>query len=367
MPSIPPHIQPLIDTLPDDITVHQRAEVARLLCKYQGVFMGPDGRLGQTHIVEHTIDTGDTRPIKQPPRRAPIAMRGVVEEIHKMLDNGVIRPSNSPWSSPVVLVRKKDGTVRFCVDYRLLNDRTRKDGYPLPNISETLDTLAGSSWYNVLDMASGFWQCSMSQDDRPKTAFATHKGLFEFNVMPFGLANAPATFQRLVSLVLQGVHWKRCLAYLDDLLVPGGSFPDTLDNLGLVLDRLQRANLRLRPDKCRLFQRSVKYLGPDAACAGSVSVWGAGWGTWGYSVWSSSILGAIPLRSMPPFLPFPLWLSPPLSEYLAPLGGPRGHWGMACLPLLVLGQLSAPAHWCSQPAVVVVVVVVVLPAVVWAA
>ena len=262
VPSIPPHIQPLIDTLPDDITAHQRAEVARLLCKYQGVFMGPDGRLGQTHIVEHTIDTGDTRPIKQPPRRAPIAMRGVVEEeIHKMLDNGVIRPSNSPWSSPVVLVRKKDGTVRFCVDYRLLNGRTRKDGYPLPNISETLDTLAGSSWYNVLDMASGFWQCSMSQDDRPKTAFATHKGLFEFNVMPFGLANAPATFQRLVSLVLQGVHWKRCLAYLDDLLVPGGSFPDTLDNLGLVLDRLQRANLRLRPDKCRLFQRSVKYLG----------------------------------------------------------------------------------------------------------
>ena len=96
VPSIPPHLQPLFDTLPDDITAHQRAEVGRLLCKYQGVFMGPDGRLGQTHIVEHTIDTGDTRPIKQPPRRVPIAMRGVVEEIHKMLDNGVIRPSNSP-------------------------------------------------------------------------------------------------------------------------------------------------------------------------------------------------------------------------------------------------------------------------------
>ena len=260
--TLPPHLQPILDSLPQEVTADQRAEVVRLLWEFQDVFMGPDGKLGRTSLVEHTIDTGDARPIKQPPRRVPIAMRGVVdEEINKMLESDVIRPSSSPWSSPIVLVRKKDGSVRFCVDYRRLNDKTRKDSYPLPNISEILDSLSGASWFSVVDCHSGFWQCAMAEDDRSKTAFATHGGLYEFNVMPFGLANAPATFQRLMELVLQGVPWEKRFIFLDDLLAPGNSFSVAVENLKLMLTRLQRANLKLKPTKCQLFQRSVKYLG----------------------------------------------------------------------------------------------------------
>ena len=115
-----------------------------------------------------------------------------------MRRDGVIKQSSSPWASPIVLVRKKDGTLRFCVDYHKLNEVTRKDAYPLPRIDDTLSTLAGSRWFTTLDLLSGYWQVEVAEEDRAKTAFCTMEGLFEFNVMPFGLYNAPATFQRLM-------------------------------------------------------------------------------------------------------------------------------------------------------------------------
>ena len=111
-----------------------------------------------------------------------------------MLDNGLIRPSNSPWTSPVVLVKKKNGTSRFCVDYRKVNAISKKDAYPLPRIDEMLNTLKGSRWFSTLDLASGYWQVAMDPQDREKTAFVTRHGTYEFNVMPFGLCNAPVTF-----------------------------------------------------------------------------------------------------------------------------------------------------------------------------
>ena len=145
--------------------------------------------------------------------------------LHDMLDKGVIQPSDSPWSSPIVLAKKKDGSVRFCIDFRKVNSVTRKDAYPLPRIDDTLDTLAGSKLFSTLDLKTGYWQVEMAEQDRAKTAFTTPEGLYEFKVLPFGLCNAPATFQRLMDRVLHGLKWHNCLVYIDDIVVVG---PHTL-------------------------------------------------------------------------------------------------------------------------------------------
>ena len=174
------------------------------------------------------------------------------ECVAEMLTGGQIDPSDSPWSSPVVLVTKKDGGTRFCVDYHRLNDATVKDAYPLPRIDDTLDMFAGKQWFSTLDLASGYWQVSLSQEARIKTAFATHSGLFQFKVMPFGFCNAPATFERL-----QGIRWSRCLIYLDDIISFGSTFGDALDNLTLIFERLRSYGLQLKSTKCHLFQTSI--------------------------------------------------------------------------------------------------------------
>ena len=178
-----------------------------------------------------------------------------------MLSKKVIRPSCSPWASPIVLVPKKDGSVRFCIDYRKVNGVTRRDAYPLPRIDDTLDTLAGAKWFGTLDMVSGYWQVEVAEEDKEKTAFCTPDGLFEFNVLPFGLCNGPATFQRLMDLVLSGLQWSSCLVYLDDVVVVGRSFEEHLQNLESVFKRLRDAGLRLKPKKCFFLKKEVLYLG----------------------------------------------------------------------------------------------------------
>ena len=178
-----------------------------------------------------------------------------------MENRGIIQPSKSPWASRVVLVQKKDNTLRFCVDYRKVNELTRKDAYPLPRLDDTLETLSGSKWFSTLDLLSGYWQVEVEECDRDKTAFVTKEGLYEFKVMPFGLSNAPATFQRLMDLTLAGLQWSHCLVYLDDIIVMGRSFEEHLGNLNLVLEWLRDANLKVKPVKCALFQEQVCYLG----------------------------------------------------------------------------------------------------------
>ena len=157
---------------------------------------GP-GDLGHTDLVRHKVNTGNAAPIRQPPRRLPSLK---TDEAHKavteMLEQGLIEPSTSPWASPIVLTKKKDGSWRFCVDYRKLNDVTRKDSYPLPRIDDTLDRLAGMQWFSTLDLKSGYWQVEMEPQDKEKTTFTTGSGLWQFTVMAFGLCNAPATFER---------------------------------------------------------------------------------------------------------------------------------------------------------------------------
>ena len=179
----------------------------------------------------------------------------------EMEAQGVVGWSDSPWSSPVVLVTKKDGTKRFCVDYRSLNNVTAKDSYPLPHMDDTLDAMAGARWFSTLDLKSGYHQVEMAREDKAKTAFSFGQGLWQFTVMPFGLCNAPSCFERLMERVLEGLQWRTALVYLDDIIVFGGSFDEELERLEVVLRRLRAANLKLSPKKCLFFQSEVPFLG----------------------------------------------------------------------------------------------------------
>ena len=262
--TLPEHLQDLLERTSGDLDGMQRSQLAGTLLRFVDLFPTPGSTLtGHTDAVEHNIDTGDSQPVRCAPRR--MSSQKIKREetcVEEMLAGGQIEPSESPWSAPVVLVTKKDGGTRwFCVDYRKLNLATVKDAYPLPRIDDTLDMLAGKQWFSTLDLASGYWQVSLSPEARCKTAFATHSSLFQFRVMPFGLCNAPATFERLMDQVLQGLRWSRCLVYLDDIISFGTTFEDSLDNLMLIFERLRSYGLQLKSTKCHLFQSSVPFLG----------------------------------------------------------------------------------------------------------
>lgn len=173
-----------------------------------------------------------------------------------MQDANIIEPSNGPWASPVVLVTKRDGSARFCLDYRKINDVTVKDSQPLPRIDDSLDALSCSKWFSNLDLKSGYWQVEAEPEDRPKTAFTTFdSGFWQFKVMPFGLCSSGATFVKLIEKVLHGLNWNICMAYLDDIIVVGKSFEDQIANLSRVVKRISDANLKLNPEKF-YFKRS---------------------------------------------------------------------------------------------------------------
>ena len=260
--SVPAHLQSLFLESSKGLTDSQVLVLKQLLIDYADVFAMNDQDLGLLHSVKHRIDTGEARPIKEPMRRTPLGFEGEEEKhLADMLRNGIVRPSFSSWASPPVLVRKKDGSVRWCIDYRRLNDVTLKDVFPLPLIEQCLDTLSGHSWYSSLDMASGYWQLEIAEEDKPKTAFITKFGLFEHNRMAFGLCNAPATFQRAIQLVLADLLWRKALAYIDDVIVLGTSFEDHISSLKAVLDRFRLHNLKLKPRKCHLFKRQLEFLG----------------------------------------------------------------------------------------------------------
>ncbi|GFQ96992.1 hypothetical protein TNCT_627931 [Trichonephila clavata] len=178
-----------------------------------------------------------------------------------MLDREIIQSSESPWSSPVILVRKRDNTWCFCVDYRRLNRITNKDVYPLPRIDDTLNSLKGSKFFSSMDLSSGYWQIEVDEADREKTAFITPEGLYEFNVMSFGLCNAPATFERMMDNLLRHLKWTMCLCYLDDIIVISETFNDHLQHLRSVLKCIQDAGLILNPKKCMFGNRQIKILG----------------------------------------------------------------------------------------------------------
>ena len=233
-----------------------------LLLDYKDIFAKSSLDLGRTSVVEHKIDTGNAQPIKQSPYRVSQQQRAEIDShIANMLEQDIIEVSSSPWSSPVVLVKKKDGTTRFCIDYRKLNTVTKKDSYPLPRIDDALDALSKSKYYSTLDLQSGYHQVSMHPDSKEKTAFISHAGLYQFRVLSFGLTNAPPQFQRLMARVLHGLEWKVCLIYIDDIIIFSRTFEEHLSRLSLVFDRLRQANLKLKPSKCHFAQTSVTFLG----------------------------------------------------------------------------------------------------------
>ena len=245
-----------------DLGQEETAALCALVSEYHHLFALTPAELGRTSWVTHNINTGEHPPIKQHPRRIPFSLRRTLDQlVDEMLDQGVIAPSSSPWASPVVLVSKKDGSTRFCVDYRKLNAITKLDVYPLPRIDDSLDLLAGTQYFTSLDLASGYWQVGMEESSQEKTAFTTHRGLYEFQVMPFGLCNAPATFQRLMEGVLKDLVQRKCLIYLDDILVIGRTFAEHLANLREVFKRLWDAGLRLKQAKCKVVQQAVEFLG----------------------------------------------------------------------------------------------------------
>ncbi|GBN24863.1 Retrovirus-related Pol polyprotein from transposon 297 [Araneus ventricosus] len=176
-----------------------------------------------------------------------------------MVDNGIIEESLGPWASPIVLVKKKDVSTRFCVDYRKLNEITIKYSYPLLRIDDTLDALNGT--FSALDLKSGYWQVEIQPEDKEKTALTTGQGLWQFKVMPFGLCNVPATFERLMQTVLLGLTSETCLVYLDGIIIVGRTFEEHLNIIRKIFQKLQKANPKLSSKKCRFFRKEVSYHG----------------------------------------------------------------------------------------------------------
>ena len=251
------------------LSTEETQQLKAVITEFSDVFALNDSELGCTDLVTHNIDTGDHKPIRQQPYRTPVIRRHKMDElVAAMQEQGIVEPSSSPWASPVVLVPKKDGSLRFCIDYRKLNAITQKDVYPLPRVEDILVALGEAKYFTSLDLASGYWQIALSKEARPKSAFVTYNGLYEFVRMPFGLCNAPATFQRLMQRVLSGLEYKCCFVYLDDVLVASKSFPDHLSHLREVFGRLKSAGLRLKPKKCDLLRDKVQFLGHVVSAAG---------------------------------------------------------------------------------------------------
>ena len=167
-----------------------------------------------------------------------------------MLESGVIEPSDCPWASPVCLVKKKDGTFRFCVDYIRVNAVSKRDAFPIPDIHDALDHLRGSRYFAMIDLLSGYWQLGMTDRAKDRSAFCTRRGLFQFTRMPFGLAGAPASFCRLISNIFKDYLWKICLSYLDDIIVFARTPEELLERLRIVLNRLHEVRLKVKPSKC---------------------------------------------------------------------------------------------------------------------
>ena len=216
----------------------------------------------RSKLPEVEIETGDHPPIRSSYFRRSIKDKSIIEaEVKKMLDQRVITPSESPWSSPVVIVTKKNGDVRFCCDYRKINKITKKDSWPLPRIDEALDTLAGSKCFTSLDMFSGYWMLPLSKQAQEKTAFITHMGLYEWKVLPFGLTAAPAKYQRTMDHLLRRLKWKTCCLYPDDVCVFGQTFWEQLSRLEEVICTLDEVNMKMNPRKCFFAMDELEYLG----------------------------------------------------------------------------------------------------------
>ncbi|XP_058614187.1 LOW QUALITY PROTEIN: uncharacterized protein LOC131528813 [Onychostoma macrolepis] len=240
------------------LSAAQKTELQHLVSQFSDVFSPLPGR---TSVLQHDIRVPTGTIVRQRPYRVPEARRHAIEdEIQEMLKLGVIEPSRSPWSSPVVMVPKPDGTLRFCNDFRRLNEVSEFDSYPMPRVDELIDRLGRARFISTLDLTKGYWQVPLTESAKPKTAFSTPSGHWQYRVLPFGLHGAPATFQRLMDVLLRP-HQAYAAAYLDDVIIHAESWEEHLERLRRVLMELRRAGLTANPRKCHLALYDAKYLG----------------------------------------------------------------------------------------------------------
>jgi len=257
-PNLDDHPMPDLGHLEDP----QRHQLTELLCRFKGLFDGGEEAVGLVPGIKHQIDTGDAKPVCIRQWRLPHSTRQVIrEQCDSMLRSGVIEESTSPWMSPVVLVKKKGGALRFCVDYRGLNAVTKGDTYPLPLISELIDELGPKNIFTTLDARAAYWSVELEEEDRPKTAFSDGYRLFQFCRLPFGLSTAPTTFQRTMNVVLSSVLGRHTLAYLDDVIIYSHNFDQHLQDLDETLQLLSLAGLKLNMDKCQFAATTIDFLG----------------------------------------------------------------------------------------------------------
>ena len=263
----------MVERVDSEVTGEDKQRLRNLLMKYKGAISWNEYDLGYTDLVQHSIPTTDGPPVRQKLRRFPPAHAAIIDkQVDIMLKQGIIEPSTSEWSSNVVIVKKKDvrgpdgsllpPSYRFCIDFRPLNGRSvQKLVYPLPNTQDCLDSMSGCSWFSTIDLRSGYFQVALRPEDAHKTNFMTRRGSWSYRVMAQGLLNATATFMRLMNLVLSGLQFEQVVCYLDDILVFADSLETHFSRLEEVLKRLQQAGLKIRPDKCELLQRKVRFLG----------------------------------------------------------------------------------------------------------
>ena len=261
---LPSHLEQLCSQACQGRSSEESRIITDLLIKHEKVFSRDEYDLGRVSPMYgvHAIDTGDAKPVRCPPRRVPLAFadeeRKVIETMEKQ---GIIRKSHSCWSSPLCLVRKKDGKVRPCIDYRAVNKVTQMDNFPIPRTRDCLDAVAGAKLFSTFDVTSSYHQIPVKEEDIPKTAFITKYGLYEHCTMPMGLKSSSATFQRCVQSIVHGLNWVSCLVYLDDIIDFADTFQEHADRVDMVLSRLESSGLKLKASKTCLFAKEAHFLG----------------------------------------------------------------------------------------------------------
>ncbi|KAL0152472.1 hypothetical protein M9458_052195 [Cirrhinus mrigala] len=249
---------PMVVDVNPQLSAAQKTELQHLVGQFQDVF---SSRPGQTNVIQHDIRTPPGVIVRQRPYRVPESRRQAIEEkIQEMPKLGVIEPSRSLWSSPIVMVPKPDGTLRFCNDFRRLNEVSQFDSYPMPRVDELLDRLGRAQYITTLDLTKEYWQVPLTPAAREKTAFSTPSSHWQYRTLPFGLHGAPTTFQRMMDILLRP-HQAYVAAYLDNVVVHSEAWEDHLDRLRRVLLELRRAGLTANPRKCHLAMSEAKYLG----------------------------------------------------------------------------------------------------------
>ena len=235
----------------------QRKELAEVITQYREAF--PDVP-SKTNLIEHDVDVGDSAPIKQHPYRvSPMKKELLDKEVQYMLENDIIEESQSNWSSPCILVPKHDGGFRFCTDFRKVNDKTKSDSFPIPRIADCIDQIGNAKFVSTFDMLKGYWQVPLTQRAREISAFVTPSGLYQYKVMPFGMKNAPATFQRMVNKLVRDIDG--CEGYIDDVVIFSDNWSDHIRQIKRFFQIMREAKLTINLMKSEFGKATVKYLG----------------------------------------------------------------------------------------------------------